>query len=379
MKVNVCIVTFPLSEAGYTPLSNLVKLFSALANRVYVVSGGEALTKLENLKSDVNVYTIKVTHRVSLKLLMRIINYVHTQLKILQGVIEALGGADLFVFSIGGEDLILPILALKLLRKKVLLMPGGVVTKVYSVRTDPLSKFLSFLVSIDFSLADKIILYSQMLAQESDFSRFPRKTVIAHEHFVDFTKFTLRKKFDERLNIVGYVGRLSEEKGILNLVDAIPSILNVRMGICFAIYGEGNLADEIKKIIHADGLESIVRLTEWVPHEDVPRYLNDLKLLVLPSFTEGLPNILLEAMACGTPILATSVGAIPDIIKDGETGFLLKSNDPKHIADKIAKLFKEQQLLEEVSQNASKWVRENFSKEETIRIWQRILGQLEIC
>jgi glycosyltransferase involved in cell wall biosynthesis len=375
MKVSVCIVTFPLSEAGNTPLSNLVKLFSGLANRVYVVTGGAAL---ENLRLDSNVQAIKVTHRVSSRLLIRIINYVHTQLKILHGVIGASGGVDLFIFFIGGEILILPVLALKLLRKEVLLMPGGIATKGYSVRKDPLTKILSLLIGFNFSLADKIILYSQMLAKESDFSKYPRKTIIAHEHFVDFTKFTLKKKFDERLNIVGYIGRLSEEKGILNLIYAIPSILKVRMGICFTIYGEGNLADDIKKIIQADGLETMVRLTKWVPHEDVPRHLNNLKLLVLPSFTEGLPNILLEAMACGTPVLATSVGAIPDIIKDSENGFLLKSNDPKHIADRIVELFNEQQLLEKVSKNASKWVRENFSKEETVRIWQRILSQLGI-
>ena len=82
MKVNVCIVTFPLGEAGYTPLSNLVNLLSRLANKVYVVSGGAALEKLENSKLDINVQAVKVIHRVSSKPLMRIINYLHTQLKI---------------------------------------------------------------------------------------------------------------------------------------------------------------------------------------------------------------------------------------------------------------------------------------------------------
>jgi glycosyltransferase involved in cell wall biosynthesis len=375
MKVNACIVTFPLSEAGYTPLSNLVKLFSRLVNRVCVVSGGAAL---ENLRLDSNVNAMRVTHRVSPKLVMRIINYVHTQLKILNCVIEASSGTDLFAFSIGGEDLILPVLALKLLRKKVLLMPGGIATKEYfSVRRDSLPKFLSFLTGLNFSLADNIILYSRMMIREANLAKYHHKIIIAHEHFVDFTKFTLKKKIDEKLNIVGYIGRLSEEKGILNLIDAIPSVLKERMDICFNIYGEGNLADDIKKIIQADGLETMVKLTKWVPHEDVPRYLNKLKLLVLPSFTEGLPNILLEAMACGTPILATSVGAVPDIIKDGETGFLLESNDSKHIAEKIIELFNKPALLEKVSKNAYEWVRENFSEEKTLESWRRILHELE--
>jgi len=69
------------------------------------------------------------------------------------------------------------------------------------------------------------------------------------------------------------------------------------------------------------------------------------------------PSVILEAMACGTLVLATPVGAILDIINDDKTGFLLKSNDPKHIADKII------ELLEKVSKNAYNYVRENFSYE----------------
>ncbi|MHA1684988.1 MAG: glycosyltransferase, partial [Candidatus Heimdallarchaeaceae archaeon] len=75
---------------------------------------------------------------------------------------------------------------------------------------------------------------------------------------------------------------------------------------------------------------------------------------------------MLEAMACSTPVLATPVGAIPDIIKDGETGFLLKSNDPEHIADRIVELLGKPKLLEKVSVNAYNYVRENFSYEKTL-------------
>jgi glycosyltransferase involved in cell wall biosynthesis len=101
-----------------------------------------------------------------------------------------------------------------------------------------------------------------------------------------------------------------------------------------------------------------------------------MKLLVLPSFTEGLPNILLEAMACGTPVLATPVGAIKDIIKESETGFLLKSDDPIHIAERIIELLNNPELLEEVSIKAYNYVRENFSFEKTLDAWRKILSEL---
>jgi len=379
MKVNVCIVTFPLIEAGYTPLSNLVKLFSRLSNRVYVVSGGAGLEKLGNLKLDVNVQAMKVTHRVSSKLLMRIVNYVHTQLKILRCVIVASGGADLFVFSIGGEDLILPVLAQKLLRKKIILMPVGITAKGYSVRKDPLAKFIPLLIGINSSFADKLVLYSSRLIQEGKFARYQSKILIAHRHFIDFSKFVVKKKINDRSGIVGYIGRLSEEKGVLNFINAIIPVLKERKDVSFMLCGKGSLSDEIRSLIRNEDVEAHVKLRGWVPHDDVPQYLNELKLVILPSVTEGLPNILLEAMACGTPVLATSVGAIPDVVIEGKTGFLLKSTRPEHIAERIIGLFAHPNLMEKVSEDAYAFVREKFQYEKTLDLWRGILKELYEC
>jgi len=375
MKVNVGIVTFPLSQAGRIPLLNLVKLFSRLADRVYVISGGAAL---ENLKSYRNVHVAKVTHKLSSNVFMRIINHMHTQLETLRYVIVEPRRVDLFVFFIGGEGLFIPMLILKLLRKKVVLMPGGVATKGYFVRKDPLFKFMSMLVSLNFSLADKLIVYSHRLIQEANLAKYQRKIIIAHEHFVDFARFAIKKKVDKRSNLVGYIGRLSEEKGILNLIEAVPFVLKGRVDTRFVICGEGSLFNEIENIIKAEGVEAHVRLMRWIAHEDVPQYLNELRLLVLPSFTEGLPNVILEAMACGTPVLVMPVGAVPDIIEDGETGFLLKSDDSGHIADRIVELLGKPELLEKVSVNAYNYVRENFSYEKTLEAWRKILEQLKI-
>jgi glycosyltransferase involved in cell wall biosynthesis len=377
MKVNVCIVTFPSSEAGYVPLSNLARIFSKLSNRVCVVSGGAASERLENL--DVNVRTMRVTRRVSSKLLIRIINYLHTQLEILRCVVAASGGADLFAFSIGGEGLILPVLVLKLLGKKVLLIPGGIATKGYSARKDPLTKFVSLLTSINAGLADRLILYSSRLIQEGKFARYQSKIIIAHEHFIDFSKFAVKKKINDRSAIVGYIGRFSEEKGVLDLMNAIVLVLKQRKDVSFMLCGMGNLSDEIRGFIRDEDVEAYVRFRGWIPHDDVPQYLNELKLVILPSVTEGLPNILLEAMACGTPTLATSVGGIPDVVIEGKTGFLLKSTGPEHIAERIIELFAHPCLMEKVSEDAYTFVREKFSYEKTLELWRGVLEELYEC
>lgn len=373
MKITVAIVTFSLTQGTRVPLSNLVRIFSRIAERVYIVTGS---IPLDNLSKNVQVMT--ADYKASSKLFMKIINYMHTQLKILRHVVVISRKTDLFVFFLEGEFLFAPMLALKLLRKRVVLMPAGVETKVYSIKMDPLSKFLSLVISFNFSLADKLILYSRMLIREANLAKYHRKVITAHEHLVDFTKFTVKKKIDERLNVVGYIGRLSEEKRILSLIEAMPLVLKKRADTRFVICGKGSLADEVEKIVKADGLETHVKLTGWVPHEDVPRYLEEFKLLVLPSFTEGLPNVLLEAMACGTPVLATRVGAIPDVVEEGETGFFLKTINPEHIADRITQLLGRPDLLVRVSENAHKQVLKNFSYEKTLRSWRKVFRDLEV-
>jgi len=71
-------------------------------------------------------------------------------------------------------------------------------------------------------------------------------------------------------------------------------------------------------------------VTGWVNHDDVPAQLNDLRLLVLPSQpTEGLPTTVLEALACGTPVYASPVSGVPDVVRPGKTGFLIEDREPE--------------------------------------------------
>ena len=113
----------------------------------------------------------------------------------------------------------------------------------------------------------------------------------------------------------------------------------------------------------------------WIPHDELPKYLNQLKLLVLPSYTEGLPNIMLEAMACGTPVLATPVGAIPEVIKDEETGFILKNNSPECIAENVMRAL-EHPNLGEIVNNARNLIERKYTYEAAVERYRWMLGKI---
>ncbi len=374
IKMGVCIVTFPLGEAGLTPVSHLVEIISSLARNVCLITGGAALA---DSRLSEKVQIVGVSHRNGSNSVTRIINYIRTQLKILLRTVAVSRRVDVFVFSIGGETLLIPMFIAKLLHKKIILIPAGDLTTVYSVLNDPLTKPTSLLVRLGMFLSDRLILYSRLLPQGRKMAWYRNKPIVAHEHFVDFDKFKVIRPIEERGQRVGYVGRLSEEKGILRFIDAISLVLKKRSYASFGVYGEGNLDNLVKRKIEYTGISSSVESSGWVPHEDVPKCLNEFALLVLPSFSEGLPNIILEAMACGTPVLATSVGAVPDIIEEGVTGFLLVSNDPQHISDKIVSILDSPEVLEKVSRNAYNYVRCEFSREKTVESWRTIFQTLE--
>ena len=113
--MKVCVVTFPLQEAGFTPLSNLLELFSKIADEVYLISGGIVLRMI---RPYANLHVLNVPHKIGLNVFSRIKNSFFAQLKILTRVIMVVRKVDFFFFFMGGEGLIIPIVALKFLRKK---------------------------------------------------------------------------------------------------------------------------------------------------------------------------------------------------------------------------------------------------------------------
>jgi glycosyltransferase involved in cell wall biosynthesis len=112
-----------------------------------------------------------------------------------------------------------------------------------------------------------------------------------------------------------------------------------------------------------------------MPHGELPEYLNEMQLMVLPSLTEGLPTVAIEAMACGAPVLATAVGGVPELIEDGETGFILEDNKPQTIARGIIRALGCKNLDDMVRQ-AHRLIEKEYTLEAAIERFRELLADL---
>ena len=370
---NIGIITPPLINAGVPPLSNLINILQHFSlGSIYVITGNKGI-KLSN-ENDQKIHIFGIQHKSGANTVSKIVNHIYLQLRISLKLIRLAKSADIWIFFLDSQALLLPVITAKLMRKKIIFALTASLTKSAKVTKDTLANVLVYSEAINYKLSTHIILYSENLIKDWNLEKYRNKILIAHEHFLDFDKFKMKKKFDERDNLVGYIGRLSEEKGVLNFVKAIPEILTEKGDLEFLIGGDGQLRDEIEKYL-ADKNLNKVKLVGWIPHDELPDYLNELKLVVLPSYTEGLPNIMLEAMACGTPVLATPVGAISDVIKDGETGFIIERNSPECIAKNVIRAL-EYPNFDEIVDNARELVEREFTYEATVERYKKALDYI---
>jgi glycosyltransferase involved in cell wall biosynthesis len=123
-----------------------------------------------------------------------------------------------------------------------------------------------------------------------------------------------------------FVGNVLESKGARELMAAFGSLAQERTDLDLVVVGEGPYAAELRQAAAAGGLQERVKLIGRVPHEQLTPWFNAAELVCLPSYAEGLPNVLLEAMACGTPCVASRVGGIPEVVT-AQAGLLVPPKD----------------------------------------------------
>jgi len=171
---------------------------------------------------------------------------------------------------------------------------------------------------------------------------------------------------------LAYLGRLVRGKGILEAIEAIE-ILHTEerfSDIELRIAGSGPAREEIKRCIDDRRLGSCVRLVGPVYGNDKVEFLRAADVFVLPSYKEGLPYSILESLAAGTPVIASNVGGIPDVVVDRVHGVLINPRDPREIVRAVQELGQSQDALRKMSGDCVKWASEKLGLE-------RLVGQFE--
>jgi len=148
--------------------------------------------------------------------------------------------------------------------------------------------------------------------------------------------------------VVTMVARLSPEKGHLVLVDAMQMLRERGVGVVASIVGDGQFRPQIEARIAELGLGDQVTLTGELHSDQVAVQLRTADIFCLPSFFEGLPISIMEAMATGLPVIATAVGGIPELVSDRRTGFLVPAGRADAVADAIEALVTDPKLRLEV-------------------------------
>lgn len=159
--------------------------------------------------------------------------------------------------------------------------------------------------------------------------RVPRRRIRVIRNGVDATRFApARDARPPEFDVIS-VCRLDPIKGLLDLVDAVDRLAAQRPGLKVVLVGDGPQRAELEQVVRTRGLQSAVHFAG--EQSDVAAWLHRARLFVLPSYQEGLPNVILEAMACGLPVVATAVGGTAELVLDGTTGQLVRPRDPEQL------------------------------------------------
>ncbi len=234
---------------------------------------------------------------------------------------------------------------------------------------------------------DAVIAVSADVAEILRRSGVPRTKVTLIANGIDVTQFShaepiLRRELnvaDEQTRIVGYVGRLSDEKGVHHLLRAAALVLKSNPTVRFVLAGDGPARSSLEKL--ANELEIAGKVVFLGQRSDIAGVYASCDVIVMPSLTEGLPLTLLEALASGCAVVATAVGAIPQVMTPEETGLLVAPGDSQALAATITRLLGDAGLRRQLGQCGRRIVAERHSAEAMAArycaVYREVLGEVQ--
>lgn len=356
----------PENKSAAENINKLLKILRSITNNIHLITfcNSELISGLDNEK----IHSLQDNKN-------RFKQFLYSQIFVSKEFIllSRTYNIKTVLFAFGCDLQLVPLILTKITGKKIVIRSDGrpttVLNKYFKTHSQIKRIIFRIIEEIDYKLADIVLTECEYMILENNFQKYNARV---GNLFVDVEKFANNKTHNLRKYDIGFVGQLVKRKGILNLLSAF-GILDERYNIL--IKGDGEEKNNVLRRIQVLKYKFKIDYVDWTKREKLPDYLNEIKMLVVPSYTEGLPNIILEAMACGTPVLATPVGGIPGVIQDGETGFIMENNSPACIAKNVMRAL-EHSDLERIVKNARAQVERKFSYKATVKRWVVILDTL---
>lgn len=187
---------------------------------------------------------------------------------------------------------------------------------------------------------------------------------------VDLEKFYPIPKNNSKTENITIItlSRIDDKKGLEYAIQSMPKIIEVYPKAKLKILGDGHYRSHLEQLTAELGLEDSVEFTGLIPNTEVPTYLQNADIFLLPSLYEGLPLTLLESMACGLPIISTPVSIAPDIIEKWNNGIIIPFKSANAIADAVITLLSNPELREKHAENSATAAKESMS-------WETVTNQ----
>ena len=179
----------------------------------------------------------------------------------------------------------------------------------------------------------------------------------------------LRRKEEKHCLHVLYLGHIGKAKGSYDLICAAQTVLGQGQGVIFDLVGDEQATGDIKQLntkVADASLEQFIHIQPAVTGMEKVELFRSADIFVYPSYHEGMPMAVIEAMACGLPIIATQVGGLPDLVCAGVNGLLVPAGQPDQLANAIHQLIVNPQLRSSMQMCSFRLAQENFDIEKLV-------------
>jgi len=169
-----------------------------------------------------------------------------------------------------------------------------------------------------------------------------------------------------------YVGRLTYQKGVDVFIQALHK-LDPKIQFEVELVGDGNARRLLERMVQKFGLVDRLHFTGWLDRTEIPQRYQQADIFVLPSRDEGMANVILEAMASGLPVIATSLAGNKELVRHGENGLLVKPDDPEQLADALLELINQVELRQRMGSSGRTLVERGYSWRQTAEQYLEVI------